>query len=47
MLQIARNLLDPVDGFLRNAAHLYLRVGRPSQVKLRDVRENPGEQPEL
>jgi len=22
MLQIARNLLDPVDGFLRNATHL-------------------------
>ena len=30
-----------------NASTLYRRVGRPAQVKLREVRENPGKQPEL
>ena len=55
MMQIARNLLDPVDGFLRNATHLIHDrdplftegLGRAAQVKRREVRANSGKQPEL
>jgi hypothetical protein len=55
MGQVARNLLDPVDGFLRNASYLihdrdrlFTRVwAEASQVEWRDDRADPGAASEL